>query len=274
MVTEKQIVEDYKSGLKKQAILDKHKIGPHKLYAALKKHKVAKRYGTYAKKVEAFCDVCGASLHPSPNNNNKSGAWRYVYTCPSWQCRNILGLRPELRNEKKQKHQSKPKEGRGTFFPKTTTYEQNKNVVISRWLNCEIDPDLMKRIHEHTPTDERWWQAGEKDERGILAHEVARQSPWGGVSRQHVAIKLSDTQGAAIALTLKRRPKESTKDAFVRNFFGNDPNYASDFDIILAWRCKCQLKTAKTYASLDDLPTDKGFHEACPCCGAVCLEIL
>jgi len=274
MNLEKKIVRDYKNGLKKQAILDKHKIGPHKLYAALKKHKVAKRYGTYAKKVEAFCDVCGASLHPSPNNNNKSGAWRYVYTCPSWQCRNILGLRPELRNEKKQKHQSKPKEGRGTFFPKTTTYEQNKNVVISRWLNCEIDPTLMKHIHAHTPTDERWWQAGEKDERGISAHEMARQSPWGNLSRQHVAIKLTDTQGASVALTLQRRPKESTKDAFVRCFFGNDPNYASNFDFILTWRCRCQLKTAKTYASLDDLPTNKGFHEACPCCGAVCLEIL
>ena len=269
---ELRVVKDYKKGLKKQVILDKYHIGSKRLYAALNKHSVVKRYGEYQKVVAAYCDICGTPLHPSPKT--RDGAWRYTYTCPHWQCRNLLGLRPELRSEKKRRHQTPAKPNRPGFFPKTTTYEQNKNVVITRWETCEIDPTLMKHIHAHTPTDERWWQDGEKDERGIGANEAARQSPWGTLSRRHVAITLADTQEATAALTMHRRPKESTEDAFVRLFFGNNVEYALDFDFILVWRCGCQLKTCKEYVSLEDLPAEKGFHEACPCCGAVCLEIL
>lgn len=273
-VADQTIVKDYRNGLTKTQVLEKHGITTHRLYKTLKLHQIPLQ-NPRGRKVEAFCDVCGIPLVPAQESSR--GAWRYVYTCGSWQCLNILSLRPELRDERKRKHQSKPKirdKRSSAFFPKRVSREQNKNVVIANWQNCEIDSELMLQIHKHTPTNERWWSAGDKDERGTEANQIAQDSLWGALSRQHVAIRLIDRYGSEVSMSIKRKRDETTAQAFVRVFFGGDTEAAKEFDALLAWRCSCQLKTQMVYKQLGHFPETKGYHAACPCCGAVCLEIL
>ena len=272
---EQRVVEAYKAGnLSKNEIIKEYRIDPRWLYDTLHKHNVQLKNAPKQKNIEVFCDVCGQPLAPPVGSNR--GAWRYIYACKDWQCRNILKVRPELRDKDKIRHQAtSTKKGRGSFFPQKNKviYEQNKDVVIAKWADCVVDPDLMKQLTKHTPTDERWWQAAGKDERGVDANEAAVQSPWNALSRQHVGITIIDKLGGEVSVSLRRRRHETTAQAFARVFLGNDIENATGLDYVLIWRCSCPLKTQAMFETLDELPTEKGFHYSCPCCGAVCMEV-
>ncbi len=95
--------------------------------------------------------------------------------------------------------------------------------------------------------------------------------PWRPECLLKIAQRAEGTEGKpTLKLVLNGR---SVKEAFVRATFGYH-RIVDEYDVVVAWRCRCPYNWKVTYHTLDDLPDGLGYHAACPICGASPLEVV
>lgn len=110
------------------------------------------------------------------------------------------------------------------------------------------------------------WLGRDRRGEGDKRHSVI----WSRTSKVACAFKAI---GGWPAITLRRAPGLSIRATIVRDMMGGeDSSYA--YDVFFAWRCGCQVDSEVVYKTLDDLPSEAGYHGACPRCGQAPLEIL
>jgi len=269
------VIEKYLAGEPAIQIAKNMDISPALVYYIIKRNGIQAHKPYKKEKKRSFCLICGQEILPPPSQRNGSarqwnmGAWRRTLTCGHDQCKSIISLRPELIPD----NHPYRKWRRGYNANNLSLGNRNK-VSIDGWQQDEVDDSVINDLLSYENTSESEWESVKDSERGVEVPEAAKNAPWSPLMQLGVAIRTVNNEGAQESFSVKLRKNESVKDAFVRLYFGGDAYYAEQFEALLAWRCCCAQQTRLDYASLDDLPSEKGYYGVCPQCGSIGLEVL
>lgn len=201
------------------------------------------------------CVVCGEPMHRSNYRNQ---------TCGGPECRAIILLHPEMieNHAPVVKGVSRKRKRRTSVVRMLADLQVGLSDSAAEAL---VLGDLELARDNYWASDD--WGTME-DERGAGIPE----SPeiWSWMSSRTALLKVIAKNEGEASLVVHKRPRERTSDAVKRSLGLTYPDMC---DVFYAWRCPCPTDTRHYYDSIDDLPTEVGYHGACPRCGAAPLEV-
>jgi hypothetical protein len=162
-------------------------------------------------------------------------------------------------------------------FKRTSSPEEkiarkvSKNPVL-----VASDAEIHRAIAQGFEIDSSDWEIRDKylskDRRGRAVPEI-QQEVWGYLSRRTVAWKCVAYGYGKASLVLRLRPGQTVSE-YVKNELAAGSGSEKLFEILYAWRCTCPRRTHVTYETVDDLPQEVGYHDACISCGSAPLEVI
>lgn len=111
-----------------------------------------------------------------------------------------------------------------------------------------------------------------RDERGADRPD-AQAEIWSWLSRRSCLLKAVGSEEGQASLVVRQEYRETVQAAVVRSL-GLAPNAEHWCDVFYAWRCPCNHDHRVEYETINDLPAEVGYHDACPRCGAAPLEVI
>lgn len=190
-------------------------------------------------------------------------------TCGSPECRAMIILHPQV----KEPGRTGTPWGKGKWKPRPNreTLEQVAEEIGLRAIDHELLRVGALELAQSSQFEVTDWGMA-RDERGADRPE-ALGSIWSWLSRRKVYLKSIGSQGGEASLTLRVGPEETVQEAFARSAPGLAPGLKS-CEVLYAWRCPCDLDHRVEYDTLEDLPSEEGYHNSCPRCGAAPLEVI
>jgi hypothetical protein len=250
--TKQDMITSYAAGERVRSVASRHGVPLSTLYAVLRAAGVERRRPINKPLSDRhYCCVCGA-LRPPPSGGHLGGWW-HILTCGDPACVSMLEFVPHdshgIRGGRSK--------GRRKCFSMDAEVEHDGRSERYR-IEAEFDADL-----------ERDFEVLD-DERLLDVSEQARAFPWSPVSTSLVAIRVPPGRSSSVGLELR----QPVAQVLIEGFFGGSREAAAGFDLIYAWRCDCPQQATFVLETIDDLPSEVGFHGACPRCGAVALQVI
>ena len=98
------------------------------------------------------------------------------------------------------------------------------------------------------------------------------KNPWHPKCRLSFALRNTGRTGRP-SLTLKPRRSQTARDALLEVFFGPNVRVLEEYDLFWVWRCTCRNNWQVIYHTIDEVTLTRGYHDACPGCGAAPIEV-
>lgn len=106
----------------------------------------------------------------------------------------------------------------------------------------------------------------------LLPDSTHAENPWHHQFNRSVALRSEGVPGRP-TLTVRVQVDVPPRYAVVEAFFGRNSAIVDEYDMLWAWRCGCYHAWEVLFRTVHELPTELGYHAACPMCGAAPLEI-
>jgi len=197
---------------------------------------------------------------------------QYLQTCGDLACQLVAFFHPKYIDPTRSQYgRKKPKthlKVRGPVLKKLWTTEESLTERIKSKAE-EINKSLEL-------TEEGWLIRGTyemaQDERGEARPE-AQKKLWSVLSRRAVFIRAISAHASTPSLVIHRRRGQSTIEAIQDQYIGDSKHY-SLCDTFYAWGCSCDNRHKVEYTTIEDLPNEDGYHDACPLCGSSPIEVI
>lgn len=187
-------------------------------------------------------------------------------TCGKPECRAELILHPEIRRTKPPTARNKRPWKKSYRPPDLSTIMSTLEIPVGE---DAIEPLVLGALElsrrANWGTDYRI-----EDERGANV-KVAQNSVWGWLSRVSVMLKIQAEHSGEPSLIVRKKKTCSVKVTVRKSLGLTMPDLC---DVFMAWRCPCPEDHKVYYKSINDLPSQVGYHDACPRCGAAPLEVI
>ena len=190
-------------------------------------------------------------------------------TCRSPECRALLLLHPQIREEGR----TGTPLGRGRWKPRP--HRETISFLARRW-NVPLTEEQVRDFGEITLSNSSVWEGEDwgmmDDDRGD-ALPAAQGAVWGWLSRRKVFLKSVGQKEGEAALIVRIHRRGMTH-SILKRALGPALTLAKGCELFYAWRCPCDFDHRVEFETIETLPSEEGYHNPCPKCGAAPLEVI